>query len=87
MTCLRAVCRWGAFAFCVVIGWLAVPAAALAQGPQQPPAADGGGMYVLPYALVLLGVGLGLLVVCRSTRRRDRARPEQYEESKVNLKE
>jgi hypothetical protein len=45
------------------------------------------GEYVTSYALVLAGVGLGLLLVCRTSNRRDRARPEQYEESKVTATE
>jgi hypothetical protein len=41
------------------------------------------GEFVTSYALVLAAVGLGLLLVCRTSNRRDRARPEQYQESKV----
>lgn len=66
--------------------WLALDAAALAQA-QQPSAEPQGGSYVLSYFLVLLAVGLGLLVVCRASHRRDRAKPEQYDEAKVNLNE
>jgi len=66
--------------------WLAFDAAALAQA-QQKTAEPEGGSYVLPYFLVRLAVGLGLLVVCRASHRRDRAKPEQYDEVKVNLNE
>jgi hypothetical protein len=67
-------------------GWLAVHGTALAQGAQN--AGDtGGGPYVVSYALVLLGVGLGMLLVCRASRRRDRAKPEAYDETKINPKD
>ncbi len=32
----------------------------------------------MSYGVVLLGICLGMLCVCRMARRRDRARPEQY---------
>ncbi|MBN1588180.1 MAG: hypothetical protein JW888_01560 [Pirellulales bacterium] len=37
------------------------------------------GGWVFPYFLVVLSIGLGMLVVCRTSRRSDRARPEKYE--------
>lgn len=33
--------------------------------------------WVLPYALVIFAVGLGLLIVCKPSRRRDKAKVEQ----------
>ena len=44
---------------------------------------SGGVAWVLPYAFVILCIGLGVFVVCRSARRKERAKPEQYE--KVSL--
>ena len=41
----------------------------------------GGGQYVTSYAIVGAGIILGLVLVCRPSNRRDRARPEQYEAS------
>ena len=38
---------------------------------------------MMPYAFVVLCIGLGMFVVCRGARRKERARPEQYE--KVSL--
>ena len=35
--------------------------------------------WVAPYALVMLAVGLGMLFVCRSSRRSDRAKPKEYQ--------
>ena len=63
--------------------WLAVYGQALAA--KKKPVEDTGGAaastkgWVLPYFLVLLAIGLGMLVVCRSSRRSDRAKPKQYE--------
>jgi hypothetical protein len=68
--------------------WMAVYGHALAAGKGKKPApvADAGGGaaesthgWVLPYFILLLAVGLGMLVVCRSSRRSDRAKPKQYE--------
>jgi len=36
--------------------------------------------YVVPYALVILCVGLGMAIVLNSSKRRDRAKPEVYGE-------
>ncbi len=33
--------------------------------------------WVMPYALVLLGIGLGLLILCKPSRRREKAKVEQ----------
>jgi len=43
---------------------------------------SGGGsaqMYLLPYTLLILCIGLGMLLVCRSARRREKPRGEQYQ--------
>jgi hypothetical protein len=86
MRCLQLVWQWGRLALCTMTGWLAVHGTALAEQAAKTKEGEGGS-YVLPYALVILGVGLGLLLVCRSSHRRDRARPEQYDESKATPKE
>jgi hypothetical protein len=70
----------------VAIVWLALYGAALAQVKKEEPKSSsttGSGAYVMSYGLVILGITLGLLVVCRSSGRRDRSRPEQYMEGKV----
>ena len=65
--------------------WLAVYGQALAAKKKPEPADAGGGAaesthgWVLPYFILLLAIGLGMLVVCRSSRRSDRAKPKQYE--------
>ncbi len=63
--------------------WLASGAAAWAQapGPGQE-AAEKTPPYVVPYALVILCVGLGVTIVINSSKRRDRAKPEVYGEPK-----
>ena len=70
----------------VLAGWLALHGAALAKAVEKKKDEGGGGeggSYVLPYALVILGIALGMLFVCRSCNRRDRARPEKYGDAKV----
>ena len=67
-------------------GWLALHGAALHAAPfvqEAEKKSDGGGSYLLPYALTVAGIVLGLLFVCLTSRRRDRARPEQFGETKV----
>jgi hypothetical protein len=73
-----------------LVVWLALAGAVLAQMPaQNKPAADtaGGGLWVFAYFVVILGIAAGLLFVCRSGGRRDRARPEQYGEAKIAILE
>jgi hypothetical protein len=62
-------------------GWLITHATALAQVATKPgpPRSINSMTYVAAYFLVILGVGLGILFVCRSSNRRERARPEQFE--------
>jgi len=69
-------------------GWFAmhgavVYAAAAAVAEEAEQKSDGGGSFLLSYALTGAGIVLGLLFVCRTSRRRDRARPEQFGETKV----
>jgi hypothetical protein len=60
------VCRW---AFSGLLSLLVYATAAWAQ--QTPPAdpADDKGSWVLSYALVILGIALGLMAVCRPGNR------------------
>jgi hypothetical protein len=94
MRTLQRLWRGGRVAFFTVAGWLVVYGTALAQQGQQFAPKLGGaqqkketGEFVTSYALVLAAVGLGLLLVCRTSNRRDRARPEQYAESKLTATE
>jgi hypothetical protein len=69
--------------------WLYLFGVVLAQ-PPQPKAVEkdtGSSVYVWCYLIVVLGIALGMLFVCRPSNRRDRARPEHYGESKTKLTE
>jgi len=70
---LLAVCCW------ISIQGLALAAEASDSGGES----SGGVAWVLPYAFVILCIGLGMFIVCRGARRKERARPEQYE--KISL--
>ena len=54
-----------------------------AEGSESGGESFGASIWVLPYAFVILCVGLGMMVVCRSARRKERAKPEQYD--KISL--
>ena len=82
---LISVCRklsWSAFvfAYCLIVQ---TPVWAQQAG-QAKEESSGAGPWVLPYTLVILCIGLGMLVLCRTARRSDRARPQQYEALKTN---
>ncbi len=67
-------------------GWIAVYGVAFVQGAEGEGGGGGGGgaqAYVVPYALVLLCIGLGVFVICRSARRRDRPKGEEYKVSSL----
>jgi hypothetical protein len=82
MKYLRLLWRGGRLVFFTTAGWLAIHGTVLAQAaPKKDEKA--GGSYVLAYMLVLLGIGLGMLCVCRSSGRRERAKPEAYDEAKT----
>jgi hypothetical protein len=69
-------------------GCLAILAADLwARGEVEKPADNKSSGFVLPYILVILGIALGMLVVCKSSGRRDRAKPEAYSEGKESGEE
>jgi hypothetical protein len=66
--------------------WLLAASIAFAQANQ--PATSGGGSgdsmsYMFPYLIVLLALVLGMLVVARSSSRRERERPAGYVEKKI----
>jgi hypothetical protein len=83
MSLWRLILPWGRRALFTAAGWLAVCATCMAQLPQQKKAEPEGGSYVSSYAIVILVVALAIAFVCRPCRRRDRARPESYDEIKV----
>ncbi|OHB70114.1 MAG: hypothetical protein A2V70_03655 [Planctomycetes bacterium RBG_13_63_9] len=72
----RALKRLALAAVC----WGTLYGPVLAREAKKTEEKEGGGstLWTIPYFLVILGVGLGLLVILRSSRRRDRARPQAY---------
>ena len=78
---LRWIAKKMKLAALAVVGGLAVYAPALAQAKPEEKEDEGGGSWVMSYGLVLMGVVLGMLVVCRSSRRRERARQEMFADS------
>ncbi|MGQ9576968.1 MAG: hypothetical protein ACUVUC_16825 [Thermoguttaceae bacterium] len=63
-----------------LLGWAAASGWAWAQAPggQAAESEHGAPPWVLPYALVILCVGLGVYGVIHPSRRRERAKPEVY---------
>jgi hypothetical protein len=69
------------FGLSLATAWLVAATQTLAADPPAPaPADNGSGDYVLSYLVVILGIVLGLLVVAKSSARRDRDRPAGYVE-------
>jgi heme/copper-type cytochrome/quinol oxidase subunit 2 len=67
----------------VVACWLALYGTTLAREAKQAEEKHGVGSWVPSYALVLLGIVLGLLGVCLTSRRRERDKPESYAQTKL----
>jgi len=65
-----------ATAACALL-WAVVPAWAQEEGEGL--GADGPGPWVLPYALVILGIGLGLMAILRPGKRRDRPQVDRWQ--------
>jgi hypothetical protein len=85
MKCLQQIWWGGKLALFTVGGWLVAQGTVLAQQPKKAEAE--GGAYVGSYAIVILAIAVGIFSVCRPAGRRDRARPEVYEEIKTSVKE
>ena len=65
-----------AMAVCALL-WAVVPA--WAQEGEGNLGADGPGPWVLPYALVILGIGLGLMAILKPGKRRERPQLDRWE--------
>ena len=66
--------------------WIAVYGVAFAQEAESEGGGGGGGgaqAYVVPYTIVLLCVGLGIFLICRPARRRDRPKGEEFKVSSL----
>ena len=83
---LRSICWASKTLATAALCWAAVHATAFA-GEAEGGAEPGALVWVKSYGLVVLGVALGMMVVCRSTRRRDRAKPETYGDAKATKTE
>jgi hypothetical protein len=83
----RLLYEAGKLAVLTTAYWLAMHGNALAQPGMPTKPEPGSGQYVMSYFLVIMGVAVGLLVVCRASNRRDRAKPEGYDETRVNIKD
>ena len=86
MKCLQAIWRGGKLASFTVAGWLVAQGTVLAEVPPKKAEAEGGS-YVASYAVVILAIALGMLFVCRTAGRRDRAKSEVYDEIKIKPKD
>jgi hypothetical protein len=86
MTFFPRICRSLYFTVLVLAAWVAGAGFAWAQDKGGAAQESGGVDYTLAYALVILGVVLGLLFVLRSSNRRERERPAGYVEKNL-LKE
>jgi heme/copper-type cytochrome/quinol oxidase subunit 2 len=82
--------RGGRIFLLALVGWLAgcnAAWAAITSAPSDPSKGLNSSTYVLAYILVIFGIALGMLFVCRASNRRERAKPEQFGESKALKKE
>ena len=66
--------------------WMALHGTVLAKAKKVKEETGGSPSWLLPYSLILFAVVLGMLVVCRSSRRKDRAKPETYSGADAELK-
>ena len=85
MTSVRQMWRAGRIAVLAVLGWLMIYSAASAQPPAKPNIVPtlNSSTYVFAYFLVIFGIAMGMLFVCRSSNRRERAKPEQFVGAKM----
>jgi hypothetical protein len=78
--CWRTSLLWGLLTGPAASVWAKGEATKESSGP-------GTSGWVLPYIIVVLCIALGMLVVCKSSGRRERAKPEAYGESKESVAE
>jgi hypothetical protein len=85
---LRSIYRGLTIAIFTIASWTAGEAMLMGRdATPESSSSQGGGAWVAAYMFVLLVVSLGLIVVCKSSGRRDRAKPEVYAEAKIVPKE
>lgn len=85
MNFVRHVWLAGRVVLLALVGWLSFGEAAWAQVASKPPPPRplNSMTYVMAYFIVIFGIALGMLIVCRSSNRREKLRPEQYESKKL----
>ncbi len=86
MNLLQSIGRSVKWLAAVAVCWAAAEGTALAKAAEveEKTAFSEMTAWLFPYALTVLGVSLGMMVVCRSSRRRDRAKPVAYEGAKLS---
>jgi hypothetical protein len=87
MRSLQSICRSIYFVFLTVAAWAAGEAMVLAKDTPGAAASEGGGAWIWAYMIMLLVLSLGMIAVCKSSGRRERAKPEVYTETKPLPKE
>lgn len=77
-TGVRRLARSIGLLIAALVGWATSPAAAWAQG--SPPPDGRGASWAVSYALAILGIALGLMIVLQPSRRRDRPQIDQFDD-------
>ena len=76
---INQLLRRAFFACLAFAGWLATSGVALAAPVKEEPKPEvGSGVYVMMYFLIIFGIAIGMICVCRPCNRRDRAKTEQF---------
>ena len=84
MRTLQSLLRGGRIFIFVLADCLLSSGVLFAKEGSTGDSSSGGGSWVFSYFLTGLAVVLGMLVICRSSTRRDRVKPEAYVEGKVS---
>ena len=75
MRCFHQIRSWMMWFGFAVVAWIVTAAPVMAQSGEEIPIRN----WAASYFLVLLCVVLGIMVVGRSARRRERLKPEDYQ--------
>lgn len=80
MNLLQSIWRAAKLSAAVAACWLAMFGTVLAKEAKKE---EGGASWIPSYGLVMLGIVLGMLGVCLTSRRREREKPETYAKSQL----
>jgi heme/copper-type cytochrome/quinol oxidase subunit 2 len=90
MKIFRSIFHAFRYVFFILTGWILGETAVFAQTKPGSEGSysgnEGGGVWVWAYMIVILMLALGMMAVCLSSKRRDRAKPEVYSEAKPQEK-